>query len=438
MSTMQVHTEHLGNGATLLLLPDDRFASIQIKLWYAASLQAERLTSAALLPMVLKRGNAMYPSQRELAMQLEALWGAELQSSVMNAAGRHLTSFEIDCTDPRFLPEDGKDLLRHAMCLIADLVQSPYMPSGVFSPDTVREEKNTLLNTLERQRNNRSSYAMTRLMELLYPGEAYGLSRLGSTDQLQLITPEVLGDYYRSFAREAQLTIGITGAFDIGEVRSMANEVFHHGAGDPLVLPKRPKNHSAEVNHIYEALPAAQSHLLMAFSSEIGYNDLLSLPMVFANSLLGAYAHSKLFRSLREDAGLAYSVWSSVDRFQGTIVAHAGLLEEKAPEAEDLVRAAVGEIQRGEISDDEWQMTQETLLDQYRQVIDDSDSLLEYHYLSMLLERPLSIEETMEAIRTMSRDEVCQAAKRLQLHTVYLLAGQEGDCEDADEEMEDA
>ena len=437
MSTMQVHTERLGNGATLLLLPDDRFASIQIKLWYAASLHADRLTSAALLPMVLKRGNALFPTQRELAMQLEALWGAELQSSVMNAAGRHLTSFEIDCTDPRYLPEDGKHLLRQAMQLIANLVQSPFMPDGVFSADTVREEKNTLLNTQERQRNNRSAYALARLMENLYPGEAYGLSRLGSSEQLQSITPDTLSTYYNTFAQEAQLTIGITGAFDVDEVRNMASEVFQHGQGSPLILPKRPKAHAGEVMRIYEKLPAAQSHLLMAFSSEIGYNDDLSLPLVFANSLLGSYAHSKLFRSLREEAGLAYSVWSSMDRFQGTWVAHAGLLEEKAAEAEELVLAAVRDIQNGDITDEEWQMTQETLLDQYRQVIDDSDSLLEYHYLSMLLERPFTIEETMEAIRNMDRDLVCLAAKHVQLHTVYLLAGQDSDLDDVDEEMED-
>lgn len=432
---MQLQSIQLPQGIRLLLLPDDRFASLQIKLWYAAPLAIERMTPAALLPLLLKRGSATFPSQRELAAQLENLWGGEVQAGVAKMAGQHLSSFELDMTDPRFLPGEAASSLTEGIRLLADLVQRPYLPNGSFAEDVFREEKTTLSHALARLRNHRSAYAMDRLMAELYPGEAMGINRMGRISDLAYLTPSMLEGYYAYFRHNARLTIGVTGAFDPQQVQEAIALAFLPGAGAAEIALPAPKKHAASVRHLREELPGEQSQLLMAFSSEIDYHDESSLPLLFLNGLWGAFAHSRLFRKLREEAGLAYSTWTRVDRAQGTVLAGAGIHAEEAEEAEEIVLRELASLQAGEISDMEWTMTMQTLLDQYQQLADDPNAQLEYFFNGSLLKRGLSVEETMAKVRALRREQVIETARRMQLHTVYLLAGNDdGDAEEGEDE----
>ncbi|MCL2498379.1 MAG: insulinase family protein [Symbiobacteriaceae bacterium] len=411
----------LPGGVKLLLLPDDRFASLQVKMWYAAPLQAKRITPAALLPLLLKRGNRKLPTQQLMVQALEELWGAEIQAGIATIGMGHVCYFELDLTDPRFLPGAGEAIIPRGIQLLVDLVSDPLLPGGSFAEKTFREEQQILLAAQERLPSSRAAYALDRCLYAVYQGEAPGINRLGLSHELKELTPQKMAEYYHIFRQESALTVGVTGAFRQQEMEQVVQGILGEHASRSLDITHAPTPHAPNPQQLTEILPGEQSQLVLAFTSQITYSDKLSLPLAFVNGLYGAYAHSRLFRFLREEAGLAYSVSSRIDRTHGTIYAMAGLSAENVVVAQEMMQGELASISKGNISLQELEMTRLAMLDQYRQLRDEPNSLLEFTYNGELLKRRQSLSEIMTAIRGIGIDDIAEAAAELRPHTSFIL-----------------
>ncbi|MCL2548185.1 MAG: insulinase family protein [Symbiobacteriaceae bacterium] len=413
------------SGTKVLLLPDERFASLQIRLWFDSPLESRMITPAALLPRILKRGSAVNPSQQEIVIALEELWGADINTRVSKYGTTHTSAYDLDLVDPRFLPDEVA-LLRPGMRLLAELVYDPFLPDGGFSPSFFREEQQILLSTLERiKTHQRSAYAHLRCLASLFQGEAFAIHHLGIPEELRELEPTGLLSYYRSFRQSAALSIGVCGAFDSLSMLENLSECFPQVSPPPALTSPVPVESVASPSQIREELPGEQSHLVMAFSSGLAYSHELSLPLSVVNGLWGAYAHSRLFRYLREEAGLAYAVYSQLDRQWGVLFVTASISAEDAPQAEEIILDHLASLKRGEITEEEWQMTLATLRDTYLQMSDEPYSLLSFAHYSQLSRSSLSLPEVMAALQKVTKEQVIAAANCLQLHISYLLAGNE-------------
>ena len=424
----QVLEARLDGGSRVLLLEDSRFASLQVMLWYTLPLQSDlptgfNLSQAALLPLCLRRGSESLPSHQDMVIALEQLWGAEVQAGVGKRGGYHITYFDMDFTDPRFLPPSATSMLAEGVGLLADLVQKPLLTGSAFPEEIFQEEKEVLMSTQARLIHNRGAYAMDRCLQAMYKGNIYGMNRLGTVEQTLSLTSGDLAAYYHRFRQEAQLTIGICGA-EVGEhLLPMLGGTFGQQAHPTWKLVSLPRPLGDTVQEITEELPGEQSQLIVAFCSPVAYEDPLSRPLQLLSGLWGDFAHSRLFRRLREEEGLTYNPWTRLDRVSGTIFAGAGLDAEDAEAAVAMIQEELASLQQGQISDDEWQKTRLSLQHSYLQMADDPSSILEFTFNSSLLGRHQTIEEAIREIMSITKEEVSAAAHTLQLHTVYLLDG---------------
>ncbi len=408
----------LANGIELLVFPTTKFTTVNLKAYFVRPLATETVTKGALLPMILRRGTAHHPTQQQL-------WGAEIEGDVSKLGDYHVTDLALETVDSRYLPED-EDTLKDGFNLLAEIITQPAQEDGGFVASYLDEEKEILRSTLEGLINDRPSYAVERCLQTIFAGQPTALYRYGDLEDLDGINPQNLMEFHRQWLSDSNLLVAVCGNVDPDWVHEMAAEALHWQRSPSKLQPLLPKETASKVKRVTERLPGEQSQLVVGISSGLRHDDPLTAALIVFNGLFGGFGHSRLFRYMREEANLAYSAGSRLDRGKGLILAKAGIDERNADQALEIIEKQLSELRAGKISDDEMRTTITTILNNYRQMDDDAHVVMDYHVISRLIGRTATPEQMMEAVSAVTKEQVQEVAQRLTLDTVYLLAT-EGD-----------
>jgi predicted Zn-dependent peptidase len=228
-------------------------------------------------------------------------------------------------------------------------------------------------------------------------------------------------------------------------LRSAHIRVIYHGAGgDELTVDEFSKGIASvsgripigsekktswdpqhDVREVIERMDVNQSKLVMGFRP-VGTtaDDTPSLRLL--NALLGGTPHSLLFKNVRERLSLCYYCSSSYDRLGNVLLVDSGVEEKNASRARDEVLKQLDNICLGVFSEEELESARRSIVNQF-QTISDQQSSLSYWYLGQSLDtKTVTPEKAAEEVGSVTREQVIEAARRVKLGAVYLLAGEEG------------
>lgn len=234
-------------------------------------------------------------SARDIAEQIEDVGGQ------LNAyTARDMTAFHA-----RVLGED----VPLALELIADLVRAPRFDAG-----DLEREKEVVLSELGEARDTPDDIVFDHLQEAAYPDQPLGRSILGSEESIAAIEPEHLRGWLDAQFRGEVCVLAAAGKVDHDALVVLAERLL----GD---LPTGGR--TAGERAIYgggtrhDRRRFEQTHLTFAYEAAAhGAPDYYPL-MLFATAAGGGMS-SRLFQELREERGLAYSVYSTMTPYADT------------------------------------------------------------------------------------------------------------------------
>ena len=146
--------------------------------------------------------------------------------------------------------------------------------------------------------------------------------------------------------------------------------------------------------------------------------------LVVLNSILGGGMSSRLFQSVREEAGLAYSVYSSIDFYRdaGALVIQMGVSPDRAREALQRVQVEIERMRSegpspSEVDDAKNQLVGNLLLDH------ESVTARMFHLGGEEVTRRTftSTEEVVERVRAVTHEQVCEIAQRYLVPAAFSL-----------------
>jgi len=137
--------------------------------------------------------------------------------------------------------------------------------------------------------------------------------------------------------------------------------------------------------------------------------------------VLGGFAHSKLFRVVREKASLAYSVGSHMVRSKGIMIAYAGVEPGNEEKARRLIERQVSQLQKGKISNFELNSTKSSILDDLAAITDSPGREIEFHFVHLLHGERVTPREIAGRVGALTKKELTNAAARLKLDTIFIL-----------------
>jgi len=291
---------------------------------------------AHFLEHLVFKGGQKYPTYRDVNETAEAM-GAQL-----NAYTSHdLVAFHITARAER-APE--------AIDLLTDFVGRPHLDDA-----ELERERGVVIQEIARAQDQPATVA-----EYLIDRAAFGEHPLGRT---------VLGpaDHLRSFTRDAVVSFrerrwagARGGAFVVGNLSALpANGALAEQFGRfPALAPAGPAEPAPafEPRTLVEAKDSNQSHLRMSYRPRIDVSDPKQRAALrIYSTLLGGSMGSRLFDEIREQRGLAYSVYSVDHAFADVPILQlsAGLDASKCVEAYRRMREIVSELRDAGPREDE-------------------------------------------------------------------------------------
>ena len=258
---------------------------------------------------------------------------AEQMGAVLNAYTSHdIVAFHITCR---------AEVAGEAIDLLTDFVGRPKLDA-----EELDRERGVVIQEIARSNDQPSVVAEHLIDRAAFGDHPLGRPVLGPEEHLRTFTREAIVEF-----RTRQWAGSRGGAFLVGNLDSLP--------GDAELADAFCRFPSITTNGAYEPAPAFspqtlveerdsnQSHLRMSYRPDVAAADLGSrAALTVYSTLLGGSMGSRLFDEIREQRGLAYSVYSVDHSFADVPILQlsAGLESSKCGEAYTRMREIVDEL----------------------------------------------------------------------------------------------
>lgn len=416
----------LAEGINLYVQQTPKFKTTTVYVYFHLPLEPVTVTYNALLPMVMARASADYPTTAALSRELDDLYGASFGVDVSRRGEVQSIIFRLEVANEQHLP-GAAGLLRRGIDVLSGIIFRPLLEGNGFKADYLEQEKTNLRQMIEGLINDKRRYAMVRCTAAMCEGEAFALHRLGRVEDLDGATPQSLLAHHRRVLSEAPVDILVVGDVPEESVREEVSRAFPFPRGQrrfPQTVVKREPGRS--VRDVVDRLEVNQGVLVIGFRTGITLTDELYFPMLVANGVLGGFSHSKLFQAVREQHSLAYFAYSSIETVKGVGYMYAGVEFVDMEKAKAIMLEQLKAVQEGDISQEELETTISTLVNDMLSAADSPAAMADLAVDQLFAGRDLSIEDRAAAYRRVTREQVAEAARHFALDTIYLLTAKEG------------
>jgi predicted Zn-dependent peptidase len=238
-----------------------------------------------------------------------------------------------------------KDHWRKGLEVLSDLVSNMSL-----SRDDFELEKSVVLQEIAMDEDNLEEIIYDFYLEKTLPKSPLGKPILGNNKSVSQMTMKQVINYYKTKYSGNNIIVAGTGCID--------HQDLVLAVGDLLGNKKKQKIHRDELRPAHKPVRAVaeksseQLHLLMGFPCS-SYRDRMRFEAFIVNALLGGGMTSKLYQSVREKKGLAYSIYSSLNTFVdfGCVNIYAACEKKNMKKVFDSVVTEVKRLRRQRVSD---------------------------------------------------------------------------------------
>lgn len=415
------------NGMNVHILPTAKFKTTTIVTMIEQALSEEHVTKTALLAMVMKRATARFPETKLLRAHLDFLYGAIFDVDVMKKGERQVLQIYMEVPNEKYLSKDAT-LLEAAIQFVGDMLTRPHVQNGSFLEKYVTQEKETLRKRVESLIDDKMKYANQRVTEEMCKGEPFSLLVQGRVEDLPAITGAELYDYFQEITSVNPINMFIVGDVEPQNVSAIIQKhvPLERTEVKMLQIDNKPKSVSAE-REVIDRLDVNQAKLNIGCRTQIAYKDDDYPALLLFNGVLGGFPHSKLFVNVREKESLAYYAVSRLESHKGILMIMSGIEVGKYQRAVEIIKQQLELMQKGSISDEEMNQTRATLSNQFRELLDSARGMIDFTYNGVISGRTRKLDELLQAINSVTVEDIKKVADKVKIDTIYLLRDKKGE-----------
>jgi len=382
------------NGLTLVHERMPHRASFALGVWLRAGARDEPDAQAGMthfLEHMLFKG-----TERRNAYQI---------SASIEALGGHLDAFtarEHVCYSARALDEH----LPHALDVLSDVIGHSTLPELELAreKEVVREEIASYEDSPEEKVHD-------ILSATLWGTDPLGRPILGSEESVRAFTADGLGAFYRGRYRPRNLVVSVAGSFDPAWLEDAVQAAFADPGGDTVELAAQAR--PATPSFAFEGRDVTQLHLALARPG-ISNDHPARYRLAVAATIVGGGMSSRLFQRLREERGLAYSVYASTDSYRdtGAVSIALGVQPARGPEALERLHAELATFAKEGATEEELESGKAQIKGSML-LGEESVSNHMYHLAldELCYGKFLPLEQHLVDIAAVTRDDIVESAR---------------------------
>lgn len=386
----------LESGLEVLVEPVPGCRSVSIGVWVPVGSRDEDDQLAGLthfLEHLVFKGTERR-SALQIAREIDSVGGD------LNA----FTTKETTCYYVRALAEH----LPMAMDILADITCRPS-----FDPEQIELERSVVFEELRAARDDPVSVAQDFFYEAFFGAHPLGRPILGSFETVSKVDRPALLEHFLTRYGAGSMVLAVAGGVDPEEVCTLADQ--HFAGVRRCQAPVRRAPAVARKTAACLRRDSEEAHLFVAFPG-LTKSDPRRYAAMFINEILGGSTSSRIFQEVREKRGLAYSAYSFLDQFEdsGCFGVYVGTAPEKVSEAYKVVCEELSRLETGDITAEEFEVAQGHIRGALALSDEDTGSKMSRLGRTRLaLGRPLSLDEFLKEINSVSLEEVSELARTL-------------------------
>ncbi|MBR6504802.1 MAG: insulinase family protein [Clostridia bacterium] len=261
-------------GVNLHTINTNKFKTNLLAIFITTPLSRENVTKNSLIPMILRSGSILMPSQAEISINLEEMYGASFDCGIDKTGDNHVLRFYLEAINDKFLPNNEK-ILEKAINNIIDIVFNPLIEKEQFNEEYINREKENLKQIIEGKIDNKAVYATDRCVEEMYKDKPYGLYRFGYIEDLEKINSENLYEYYKELINTCKIDIFVSGEIteDVQDI-VCKNEIINKLEDrETEFIKESSKSEPNEERQIEERMDITQGKLVIGLDVETENRD---------------------------------------------------------------------------------------------------------------------------------------------------------------------
>ncbi len=322
----------LPNGVRVVTEELPHFHSVAVGLWLTVGSRDEREEEQGLSHFLEHMAFKGTPRRDALAIAREA----DQLGGAMNA----FTTKESTCFYARVLAEH----LPRIIDLLSDLVLNP-----VYRVEDLERERQVILEEISAQEDSPEDLVQVQFARRFWKDHAFGRSILGEVEGISRFQRAHLVAYRGATYRPEQMVVAAAGRLGHQELVDLVGPVlenFHNGAP---ARSRRPVDTHPGAYHFPRDLE--QVHVCLG-TRGLAAGDAQRFAATILNIILGGNMSSRLFQVIREQLGLAYSIYSFLGFFSDTGILEicAGVSPKNLPALLQTVNGELKKLKEEQVS----------------------------------------------------------------------------------------
>ncbi|WP_077621920.1 M16 family metallopeptidase [Sediminibacillus massiliensis] len=374
------------NGLRIVMEDIPAVRSVTIGIWIRTGSRNETHSNNGIshfLEHMLFKGTANRTA-KDIAEAFDAIGGQ------VNA----FTSKEYTCFYAKVL-DSHKEL---ALEILADMFFH-----SAFDEEEMEKEKKVVLEEIKMAEDTPDDIVHDLLSHASYGKHPLGFPILGTEKTLASFTKETLQNYMDKQYTPKNVVVSIAGNVQEDFFNEVEKHFGSYQASDSNDKFEKP-DFLAE--HIERRKETEQAHLCLGYNGlSVEDDDIYSL--IVMNNIFGGSMSSRLFQEVREERGLAYSVFSYHSSFldNGLLTIYAGTGKDQLPLLRETIDKTINELIENGLTDKELKNSKEQLKGNLMLSLESTNSRMSRNGKNeLILNRHRTLDEMIKEIDAVTHD----------------------------------
>ena len=312
---------------------------------------------------------------------------------------KEYTAYYIDVLPQHF---------ERALDILSDMMLHP-----LFDAVELEKEKGVVLEEIRMQEDSPQDKVFELFSTSLW-NSAHPLSRpiIGSAETVSALSRDDLVDHFSHYDAD-RLTLAVAGDVDREHLMKVAEEKLGGIPANINPLPKR-TSPAAEARFQLEDRDLQQAHICLG-TTGLMRSDPERFPLEVMSTILGGGMSSRLFKRIREELGLAYSVVGQASYYSdaGFFVIYLGTEPKNAKQALEVCREEIIRMRTEAVPDETLWLAKEKIKGNMLLGMESSHSRMIRLGIGDMFDTNWPLDEVIEKIDSVSIEDVQNVANRI-------------------------
>lgn len=308
------------------------------------------------------------------------------------------TSKEITCYYTKSTSEHSKDTLE----VLADIFFN-----STFLEEELQKEKGVILEEINMSEDSPEDTLFDLLAQSSFGEKGLGQTILGPKSNVKKFTKKNIDAYMDKYYTADNVVISVAGNVDVEKTQELVEKLFVEKFTRLKSSPQYSKT-TFQTSKLYKYKQIEQCHVGISFPA-FNLVDERNEAINIASIVLGGGMSSRLFQTIREELGLAYSVYSYISSYntQGVLEIYAGVNPSSRDKAVEKILEEIKKFKKDGITEQEFLRGREQIKSSFIMGRESTATqMLLFGKYMLYFNKEFSIEEKLKKFYSLTKKDV--------------------------------